>query len=183
MADFGVRIASGAQRRVQDALRDTEALLARIRLGLHRGTSAADAALSRTATRIARGLDARLAAENARVTQAATRLSRGATAKLHAVEKGLADAVQRLRFGMNAVVGAGVSDIALKEARIASADPRAILSRGYVLVTDDRNRILKTVERVGVGSRIGVRFSDGALRAHVSEVWREDGNQEKTATA
>ena len=183
VADFGIRIASGAQRRVQDALRDTEALLARIRLGLHRGTSAADAALSRTATRIARGLDARLAAENARVMQAATRLSRGATAKLHAVEKGLADAVQRLRFGMNAVVGAGVSDIALKEARIASADPRAILSRGYVLVTDDRNRILKTVERVGVGSRIGVRFSDGALRAHVSEVWREDGNQEKTATA
>lgn len=183
IADLGSRVCTEARRRVQDAIRETEGRLARIRLGLHRRTAALDAALAQTAARVARGLDARLAVENARVTQAATRLSRGATAKLHVVENGLVRAVQRLRFGMNAVVGKGVADVALKEARIASSDPRTILSRGYVLVTDDRNRILKTVERVGIGSRIGVRFSDGALRATVSEVYRGEKDREQTATA
>ena len=183
LADLGVRIGSEARRRVQDALRETERRLARIRLGLQRRTAALDAALAQTATRIAHGLDVRFVQETNRMIRLSARIARGATANLHAVEKGLDDAVRRLRFGMGAVTGKCVAEVALKEARIASADPRTILSRGYVLVTDDRNRLLKTVERVSVGSRIGVRFSDGALRASVSDVYREDRDREKTATA
>ena len=68
-----------------------------------------------------------------------------------------------------------------KEALITSADPRNILSRGYVLVTDDRGKVMKTAGRAYVGERIGVRFSDGALRATVSDVWREDADGAQSA--
>ena len=60
--------------------------------------------------------------------------------------------------------------MALAEAKLGSADPRNILSLGYVLVTGKDNKVLKTVKRVRVGDRIGVRCSDGSLTAKVDEI-------------
>lgn len=183
LSALGDRVSDAALRRLQGAEQAAEALLGRIRLGLHRRSAAMDAALEQLRVRTARGAESRVTGADSLLQAARERISRGLAGKFHALEKELIGAVQRLRFGMNAVVGKGVSDIALKEALITSADPRNILSRGYVLVTDDRGKVLKTAGRVRVGDRIGVRFSDGALRAQVSEVWREDGDLEKTASA
>ena len=72
--------------------------------------------------------------------------------------------------------------MALAEARITGADPREILSRGYVLVTGRDNRVLKTTSRVSVGDRIGVRFADGHLRATVNEVARDEDKNLQTMT-
>ena len=72
---------------------------------------------------------------------------------------------------------------ALREARIKATDPRNILGLGYVLVTGKDHQVLKTVERVAVGDRIGVRFQDGALTARVDEVYSERNENNNTKIA
>ena len=71
--------------------------------------------------------------------------------------------------------------VALKEALIGASDPRKILSLGYVLVTGKDNKVLKSVDKVGIGDRIGVRFSDGSLTAKVDEVYSEREDKENIA--
>ena len=74
-----------------------------------------------------------------------------------------------------------MSALALKEALIKASDPRNVLSLGYVLVTGRDNKVLKSVERVQVGDRIGVRFMDGSLTAKVDEVYTEKIDKENIA--
>jgi len=50
---------------------------------------------------------------------------------------------------------------------------------GYVLVTGKDNKVLKTVDKVAVGDRIGVRFSDGSLTAKVDEIYSETSDNHK----
>lgn len=96
----------------------------------------------------------------------------------------LADqAAHRLKFAAHARVGEEISRVALKEAVISSSDPRKILSLGYVLVTGRDNKVLKTVDKVHVGDRIGVRFSDGSLTARVDEVYTEQIDNNKVNIA
>ena len=52
-------------------------------------------------------------------------------------------------------------------ARIKSADPRNILSRGYVLPADGDGHVLKSVKNVHQGDRIRLLFSDGRLDCEV----------------
>ena len=75
-----------------------------------------------------------------------------------------------LRFAVEMRLGQAESALALKEALIAKSDPRSILRLGYVLVTGEDGKVLKTVARVRAGDRIGVRFADGALTATVDDV-------------
>ena len=86
-----------------------------------------------------------------------------------------------MRFAAGARISQEFSALALKEALIKASDPRNILGLGYVLVTGRDNKVLKSVDRVQVGDRIGVRFSDGALTAKVDEVYSERIDKEKTA--
>ena len=76
-----------------------------------------------------------------------------------------------------------MSRLALKEALIKASDPRNILGLGYVLVTGKDNKVLKTVDKVAVGDRIGVRFSDGSLLASVDEVFSEKLDNDKVNIA
>jgi len=52
-----------------------------------------------------------------------------------------------------------------------------------VLVTGKDRQVLKTVEKVSVGDRIGVRFSDGSLQARVDEIYSERIDNDKTHIA
>ena len=54
-------------------------------------------------------------------------------------------------------------------ARIKSADPRNVLSRGYVLPADENGHILKSVKNVRPGDRLRLLFSDGRLDCEVLE--------------
>ncbi len=76
-----------------------------------------------------------------------------------------------------------MSRVALKEAVITGSDPRKILGLGYVLVTGKDNKVLKTVDRVSVGDRIGVRFKDGSITAKVDNVYSETVDNVKTNIA
>jgi exodeoxyribonuclease VII large subunit len=59
------------------------------------------------------------------------------------------------------------SRIDVLAARIKAADPRNILSRGYVLPADEKGRVLKSVKNVRSGDRIRLLFSDGRLDCEV----------------
>lgn len=153
------RIASGLrQMAAREELRVKEAESA-IRQILQRRVAALDLALQRSVGRIATGL----------------------TRKYAAVARLTDQAVHRIRFAAGARLSAEVSAVALREARIKATDPRNILGLGYVLVTGKDNQVLKTVDKVGVGDRIGVRFSDGSLTARVDQVFAEGKDQCKTA--
>lgn len=153
------RVGLAVQNRLAAMLRQAENLHARIRLGLSQRVYGLEQALQQSVGRISRGL----------------------THKYSALQRLLDQAVHRVRFAVGARHSAALSDLALKEARIKSTDPRNILSLGYVLVTGKDNKVLKTVGRVAVGDRIGVRFSDGSLLAKVDEVFSEDTPGAQTA--
>ena len=55
------------------------------------------------------------------------------------------------------------------EARIKAADPRNILSRGYLLATDTRGVVVKSVRAVNVGDEMKIMFGDGVLDCKVIE--------------
>ena len=108
--------------------------------------------------------------EDAALGQFAARIRQAAGRRITDEFRRVDLALQRLKFSMGAILGRELSALALKETVIASSDPRNILSRGYVLVTDGQGRVLKSARRISPGDRIGVRFSDGSLTAEVTGV-------------
>lgn len=144
---------------------------------------AQDAILDRLAQRVSSAIQRRLGSLEMPLQRCIGRISRGLLQKYADVARLKDNAVHRLQFAAQARVSAEVSRVALKEALISASDPRKILGLGYVLVTGKDNKVLKTVDKVTVGDRIGVRFNDGSLTARVDEVYsdRIDNNQVKTA--
>lgn len=138
--------------------------------------SAADAAIRQAVQRRVGQLDVML-------QRSIGRISRGLLHKYADVARLKDNAAHRVQFAAQARVSAEVSRVALKEALIGASDPRKILGLGYVLVTGKDNKVLKTVDRVAVGDRIGVRFNDGSLTAKVDEVYSDKINQFNTKTA
>lgn len=132
-----------------------------VRLAILRRVSTLESGLQRSAARVARGLS-RKVSDAARLTDAA---------------------VHRVQFAAGARIGTEISSVALKEALIKASDPRSILALGYVLVTGEDHKILKTVSRVSRGDSIGVRFSDGSLVARVEAVYSEHIDNNKTNIA
>ena len=51
--------------------------------------------------------------------------------------------------------------------RIAGADPRNILKRGYVLVADGKGVVVKRASSLKAGDRLRVMFADGTVEAEV----------------
>ena len=109
-------------------------------------------------------------AEDAAITTLAQRIRQSVARRISDEFRRVDQVMHRLKFSMSAILGRELSALALKETVIASADPRTILSRGYVLVTDKKGRVVKSARKVAPGERIGVRFSDGSLQADVREV-------------
>ena len=133
------------------------------------------------AARIRLGLLDRVHSEERIVQDRAGGIRLGLTRKYADLVRKVDAAVNRLKFAGGARLGEAFSALALKEALIKSSDPRNILRLGYVLVTGRDNKVLKSVERVGVGDRIGVRFADGSLTAKVDEVYTEHIDKDNIA--
>ena len=132
-------------------------------------------------TRIRLGLQARVHAHERIVQEQAAGIRLGLSRKYADLVRQADGAAHRLRFAAGARIGTEISNLALKEALIKASDPRNVLKLGYVLVTGRDNKVLKSVERVGVGDRIGVRFSDGSLTAKVDQVYTEHIDKENIA--
>ena len=75
----------------------------------------------------------------------------------------------RLRLAFNAKVAAMESKVELLRARIAAADPRTVLARGYTLVTDKDGVVLKSAAGLSVNDRVRIFFADGKVSAAITE--------------
>lgn len=139
--------------------------------------------LSSAEAAIGRAIQRRLGALEMLLQRSIGRISKGLLHKYADVARLSDTAAHRVQFAAQARVSAEFSRVALKEALITASDPRKILSLGYVLVTGKDNKVLKTVDKVGIGDRIGVRFSDGSLTAKVDEVYSDHLDNDKTNIA
>ena len=155
-----------------------------------RVASAAERLVSREELRLGaleaqvhRAIRGRVSALEMLLQKSVGRISRSLLQKYADVARLRDNAAHRVQFAAQARVSAEVSRVALKEALIGASDPRKILGLGYVLVTGKDNKVLKTVDHVAVGDRIGVRFNDGSLTAKVDEVYSDKINQFNTKTA
>lgn len=75
----------------------------------------------------------------------------------------LASFSQRLKLAFVNKVNAMSSKVDLLASRIAGADPRCILSRGYALVADGEGRVRKSASAFSEGDKLSVLFADGRL--------------------
>lgn len=73
----------------------------------------------------------------------------------------------RLRLAFNAKISGMESRVELLKSRIHAADPRSILSRGYVLVTDSKGVPVKSAEKLSCGEEAAIMFSDGTVKVRV----------------
>ena len=154
----------------EDAARD---LVRRIAQAAMRLAGAQELRLESLDSAIHRAIRGRVAALEVQLQRSIGRITKGLTQKYSDVARLRDTAVHRIQFAAQARIGSEVSRVALKEAVITGSDPRKILGLGYVLVTGKDNKILKTVDRVAVGDRIGVRFNDGSLTAKVDEIYSD----------
>ena len=176
-------VAAGSRRAVEAGLDALAGRAVRLERAVRSRFTEADRSIQLLTGRIARGLLAKSHLQDAALEGVRGRIARGLLAKNHQLQRDLDERVARLRFAAGAKHSLEYSRVALAESRIAGADPREILSRGYVLVTGADNRVLKSAGRVHVGERIGVRFSDGHLRATVNEVATEEDRNKKVSIA
>lgn len=164
----------------EDAARD---LVRRIAQAAMRLAGAQELRLESLDSAIHRAIRGRVAALEVQLQRSIGRITKGLTQKYSDVARLRDTAVHRIQFAAQARIGSEVSRVALKEAVITGSDPRKILGLGYVLVTGKDNKILKTVDRVAVGDRIGVRFNDGSLTAKVDEIYSDKIDKTKTNIA
>lgn len=90
--------------------------------------------------------------------------------RLAVMEGGIGLLKSRIRGGLALKIGAMESAVDVLGARIAAADPRALLSRGYVLAADSRGVVIKAAKGRKAGDRVTVMFSDGVLGCRVEDV-------------
>ena len=139
--------------------------------------------LSNAEAAVGRAIQRRIGALEMLLQRSIGRISKGLLHKYADVARLSDMAVHRVQFAAQSRVSAELSRVALKEALIGASDPRKILSVGYVLVTGKDNKVLKSVDKVGIGDRIGVRFSDGSLTAKVDEVYSDHLDNQKADIA
>lgn len=160
-----------------DALREqdrkADRLRARIAAAAQRLVSRQELAVKSADSAIRQAIQRRIGALELALQRSIGRISKGLAQKYADVARLRDTAVHRIQFAAQARHSAEFSALALKEALINGSDPRKILGLGYVLVTGKDNKILKTVDRVSVGDRIGVRFNDGSLMAKVDEIFSD----------
>ena len=161
----------------------SRSLVRRIAQAATRLAGAQELRLESLDSAIHRAIRGRVAALEVQLQRSIGRITKGLTQKYSDVARLRDTAVHRIQFAAQARIGSEVSRVALKEAVITGSDPRKILGLGYVLVTGKDNKILKTVDRVAVGDRIGVRFNDGSLTAKVDEIYSDKIDNTKTNIA
>lgn len=82
----------------------------------------------------------------------------------------LASFSQRLKLAFVNKLNAMSSRVDLLASRIAGADPRSILSRGYALVADGSGRVRKSSKAFTEGGKLSVLFADGRLDCSIDTI-------------
>lgn len=176
LADLFLDAVSAQERRALETV-------ARIIHGCNRLVAREEVRLVSADAHVRRAVSGRIGVLEQALQRSIGRIAKGLLGK-YADTARLSDrAAHRVQFAAQARVSAEFSLVALKEALIGASDPRKILSLGYVMVTGKDNKVLKSVNKVGIGDRIGVRFQDGSLTAKVDEVYSDHLDNNKANIA
>lgn len=84
-----------------------------------------------------------------------------------AEDERISSCVTRLHLAISSRLSAMEARVDLLASKIASADPRSVLSRGYTLVTDSRGRVVKKASDLSAGDEVDIYLSDGKVRATI----------------
>ena len=109
-------------------------------------------------------------AEDERLSSCLTRMRMAFSHRLAVMEGEVGLLRSRIRGGLALKIGAMEAAVDVLGARIAAADPRALLSRGYVLAADSRGVVIKAAKGRKAGDRVTVMFRDGVLGCRVEDV-------------
>ena len=109
-----------------------------------------------------------VAAEDQRITDCRNRLRLALAAKLSAQEAASEKLYNRILFAFNHVVTLADAGLAKLETRIAAANPRRLLERGYTLITNDKGVLVRRAADANPGDIINVLYPDGTLNCTVN---------------
>ena len=108
-----------------------------------------------------------VAAEDERISSLESRLRLGLTSKIAYMETLSERLAHRVCVAFLSKIAASENTLSALATRIAATDPRAILSRGYALVTGAGGRIVKSAAAVNVGDALQIQYSDGKINCTV----------------
>ena len=108
------------------------------------------------------------------VTDALTSLQNALRERVLDMERDVERTVSTIRFALSSAISLMDKNLALLEAGIAAADPRGILSQGYVLAVDKDGTILKRASSKAPGDEFALRFGDGLWHCSVNSVKLSD---------
>ncbi|MGE4241015.1 exodeoxyribonuclease VII large subunit [Ramlibacter sp.] len=117
--------------------------------------------------RLRDALSRRLDRAGQRVDQAAARLGRP-SARTSAQHLLLQDRSHRLRAALTHRLTRATHSLERLQLRLAAADPRLMLRKGYALLTDEAGRPLTGIDQLRAGQRITAALADGEADAVVS---------------
>lgn len=109
-----------------------------------------------------------VAREDERIEDLSHRLRMGLLSAVSRAEAGLDRSVRRTVLALSAKVSAAERALSATETRIASANPRKLLERGYTLVSDASGRLVKNSAGVNSGDKIDIHFPDGTINCTVN---------------
>ena len=110
--------------------------------------------------------------EDARLTSYQTRMRLAFSARVSAMENRAGRLGDRIRNAFAMKASLAESALNVLQTRIAAADPRRIMERGYALAVDAQGVVLKSAAGVSAGDKVSVMFSDGTVEAKVMDVSR-----------
>lgn len=108
--------------------------------------------------------------EDAALTSFVSRIRLAAAAKISAAESRIDLLKARLLSLMAMKVAQHEAALKVMEARIAAADPRRLLERGYVLALDCNGVVMKNAAGRKAGDSVVLMFQDGSLECTVDNV-------------
>jgi hypothetical protein len=108
--------------------------------------------------------------EDERISSFETRIRLALSNRLYREEALLDSLAARVKGGFTLKIAAMESALQVLQARIAAADPRRILERGYALAVDEDGVVLRGASGRSVGDRVSVMFSDGSLSCTVYSI-------------
>lgn len=106
-----------------------------------------------------------VAAEDERLSSGAVRLRQAVSARLAAASARLGLFASTLRAAAASRFAAEGSRLDLLLERIAGADPRRALGRGFALVTDEKGVVIRSAAAIAPGARLRLVFADGTVEA------------------
>ena len=108
--------------------------------------------------------------EDARLSSYHTRMRLALSARVSAMENKAARLVDRVRNASAMKLSLAEAALNVMQTRIAAADPRRIMERGYALAVDGRGVVLKGAAGVKPGDKVSVMFTDGTIDARIETI-------------